>query len=66
MSRHSKFSDILFSVSRYSKNNCYDTVPSIDEAVLEVSTDILPLQNMKHQQISILKGTADARADLTD
>ena len=38
----------------------------IDEAVLEISTDILPLQHMKHQQVHILKGTAESRADLTD
>ena len=35
----------------------------IDEAVLEVSTDILPLQNIKHQLSST---AAESRADLTD
>ena len=35
----------------------------IDEAVLEVSTDILPLQNMKHQLPS---RAAESRSDLTD
>ena len=38
----------------------------IDEAVLEVSRDKLPFQNMKHQQIPILKGNAELRPDLTD
>ena len=38
----------------------------IDKVVLGVSTDILTLQITKHQQIPILRGTADARAYLTD